>query len=270
MKIIFTKSKWEMWNDPLIHFINRVAEDKFDGTELYFDSVKDDPKVIKDLHESNGLFLIGQILTDGKTISDHIESFKRQAEFALEASSKLVNVHAGRDYFSFDENLLLIDKINKFSKQCGVEFLIETHRARLTYSLIDTTNYLEASSGLKLTADFSHWMVVHESDLSNQSENLQKAIDRSFHIHARVGYEEGPQVTNPSAPEWKSHLDNHLSIWQRIIDKRKTEGKEFITITPEFGPPNYMHTLPFSNEPISDAWETNIKMREILNSRLEI
>lgn len=270
MQIMFTKSKWEMWDDPLIHFINRVAEDKFDGTELYFDSIPDDPKVIKDLHESNGLFLIGQILTDGNTISDHIESFYRQADFALESGSKLVNVHAGRDYFSFDDNLLLIDKINKFSKQCGVEFYIETHRGRLTYSLVDTIKYLEVYPELKLTADISHWMVVHESDLSNQSESLQKAIDSSFHIHARVGYEEGPQVTDPSAPEWKTHLVNHLSIWQRIINKRQTEGREFITITPEFGPPNYMHTLPFSNKPIRDAWEINIKMREIVAARIKI
>lgn len=270
MKILFTKSKWEMWNDSLYHFVERVIMDKFDGSELYFDSLSDKPKVIKDMHESNELFLIGQILTDGKNLSEHIDSFNKQADFALEAGSKFVNVHAGRDYFSFNDNLKLIEHINQFSKKCGIEFLIETHRGRLTYSLIDTIKYLEASSELKLTADFSHWMVVHESDLSNQTAGLEKSINRSFHIHARVGYEEGPQITDPSAPEWKTHLDNHLSIWQRIIDQRKTEGRELITITPEFGPPNYMHTLPFSNKPVSDTWEMNIKMREIIKSSIEI
>ncbi|KUG25751.1 hypothetical protein ASZ90_004417 [hydrocarbon metagenome] len=270
MKILFIKSKWEMWNESLILFIERVIKDKFDGTELYLDSVPESNNEINNIHETNGLFLLGQILTDGKNISEHIDSFNRQADFALEAGSKLVNVHAGRDYFSFEDNLKLIEHINQFSRKCGIEFLIETHRGRLTYSLIDTIKYLEASPELKLTADFSHWMVVHESDLSNQSISLGKAIDRSFHIHARVGYEEGPQVTDPAAPEWSGHLSNHLNIWEKIIDKRKKEGREFFTITPEFGPPNYMHTLPFSKKPIRDAWEMNLKMRDIIKTHIHI
>lgn len=270
MKTIFTKSKWEMWDDPLLTFINRVVADKFDGTELYLDSVPESSNEINNIHETNGLFLLGQILTDGKNISEHIDSFNRQADIALEAGSKLVNVHAGRDYFSFEDNLKLIEHINQFSRKCGIEFLIETHRDRLTYSLIDTIKYLEAFPELKLTADFSHWMVVHESDLRDQPENLELATNRSFHIHARVGYEEGPQVTDPAAPEWSGHLTNHINIWKRIIDKRKNEGREYFTITPEFGPPNYMLTLPFSNKPVGDTWEMNIKMREIIKSNIEI
>jgi len=270
MKMLFTKSKWEMWDDSLNLFIERVIKDRFDGTELYFDSISESSIEVKRMHEENGLFLLGQILTDGKNISEHIASFNKQADFALEAGSKLVNVHAGRDYFSFADNLKLIEHINQFSRKCGIEFLIETHRGRLTYTLIDTIKYLEVSPELKLTADFSHWMVVHESDLTNQPTNLEKAINSSFHIHARVGYEEGPQVTDPSAPEWSGHLDNHMNIWKRIIDKRKNEGRQYFTITPEFGPPNYMHTLPFSNKPVGDTWEMNIKMREILKSSVNV
>lgn len=107
-------------------------------------------------------------------------------------------------------------------------------------------------------------MVVHESDLSAQRTNLELAISRSRHI----GYEEGPQVTDPCAPEWERHLNNHLSIWQSIVDNCKSLDLEFLTITPEFGPPNYMHTLPFSNKPVSDAWEVNVAMKKILEERL--
>lgn len=268
MKILYTKSKWEMWNDKLIDFIKRLQKDSFDGTELYFDSISNSSKEIKEIHEDFNLFLVGQILTEGETAENHIDSFKRQADFALEAGSNLVNVHAGKDFFSFEENIKILDAILDFSLKVKIRFLIETHRGRMTYSAIDTKRYIEKLSDLKLTADLSHWMVVHESDLSNQIQNLEAAIDRSYHIHARVGYEEGPQVPDPTAPEWEVHLNNHLLIWKKIIDKRKKEGLEFITITPEFGPPNYMHTLPFINEPVRDTWEMNVKMRDILVKKL--
>lgn len=28
-------------------------------------------------------------------------------------------------------------------------------------------------------------------------------------------------------------------------------------MTPEFGPDNYLHTLPFTREPVADLWEIN-------------
>lgn len=57
MKILFTKSKWEMWDDSLNLFIERVIKDKFDGTELYFDSIPESSIEVKRMHESNGLLL---------------------------------------------------------------------------------------------------------------------------------------------------------------------------------------------------------------------
>lgn len=50
---------------------------------------------------------MGQILTDGENISEHTDSFNNQTDFAQEAGSKLVTVHAGLDYLS-DDNLKLI------------------------------------------------------------------------------------------------------------------------------------------------------------------
>lgn len=44
--------------------------------------------------------------------------------------------------------------------------------------------------------DYSHFCVVAESYLEEQSEMLEQVNERSFHIHARVGYPQGPQVTD--------------------------------------------------------------------------
>ena len=39
MKLIFGKSKWEMWEAPLRDYIVRVARDGFSAAEIYLDGL---------------------------------------------------------------------------------------------------------------------------------------------------------------------------------------------------------------------------------------
>ena len=268
MKLIFGKSKWEMWDDPLEPFLERVRASGFEASEIYLGSLKESPQEITRLHSMYGLRLIGQILTQGQTYQDHIKSLETQFEFALQCGVALINSHTGRDIFSFDENVQIFRRVTQLSQSSGIPILIETHRGRPTYSAIETRKYLEAVPQLRLTADFSHWMVVHESGLEDQRENLELAIARVDYIHARVGYAEGPQIPDPRAPEWQQAVATHLRLWQEIIDQQKSNGKENLYITPEFGPPAYMHTMPFTNEPVGDVWEQNMYMKGLLASTL--
>lgn len=270
MELIFAKSKWEVWNEPTKEFLRRVKADGFDATEFYLNEGPDSPEDLIHLHTEYGLKLIAQIVTEGRNFKEHFDSLSRLADKVLKCSPVLVNCQPGRDYFPFDENLKILEKLVELSEGTGILFTAETHRGRCTYSLIETAKYLEALPQLCLTTDVSHWMVVHESDLSAQTDNLDLAVSASRHIHARVGYEEGPQVTDPRAPEWEAHLNNHISIWQKIADNCKSIGMKYMTITPEFGPPKYMHTIPFSNEPVADPWEINTAMKEILGKRLNL
>ncbi|HKY55449.1 MAG TPA: TIM barrel protein, partial [Anaerolineales bacterium] len=215
------------------------------------------------------LQLIGQILTQGQTHQDHIKSLESQFAFAAQCEVVFINSHAGRDIFSFEENIQIFQRATQLSQSSGIPLLIETHRGRPTYSAIETCKYLEAVPELRLTADFSHWMVVHESDLADQHVNVELAITRADYIHARVGYAEGPQIPDPRAPEWQYAVTRHLQLWQQIIDQHKRNNKEALYITPEFGPPAYMHTAPFSNEPVGDVWEQNMYMKELLASTLK-
>jgi hypothetical protein len=180
-----------------------------------------------------------------------------------------MNCHAGRDIFPFEANVAIFQRLIELGTETGIPLLVETPRRRPTYSAVETRRYVEALPELRLTADFSHWMVVHETDLSDQEETLDLAIERSSHIHARVGFEEGPQVPDPRAPEWEQHVQRHLALWQRIVEARRREGAAILTITPEFGPPNYMHTHPFSNEPVADVWEINVYVKDLLERVLE-
>lgn len=270
MNIIFSKSKWEMWDDSCEVFLQRTKEDGFSATEIYLRSVQETPDEIVALHREHGLDLIAQILTEGDTPDAHLRSLEEQMEFAMRCNPLFVNHHAGRDRFSFEDNVRIFQRLIDLSHETGLPMLVETHRGRPTYSAVETRKYLDALPELHLTADFSHWMVVHESDLSDQPETLDLAIQRSHHIHARVGYEEGPQVPDPRAPEWEQHVSRHLTLWQQIVDVHQQRGTEVLTITPEFGPPNYMHTLPFSNEPVGDVWKINVYMRDLLQQTLQV
>jgi sugar phosphate isomerase/epimerase len=269
LKLIFGKSKWEMWDDPLQDFLQRVKSSGFDATEIYLGSLHESPTEIARLHRSYGLRLIGQILTQGQTYQDHIKSFESQFEFAVQCQVEFINSHTGRDIFSFEQNIQIFQRVTQLAQSSGVPILVETHRGRPTYSAIETRKYLEAVPELRLTADFSHWMVVHESGLDDQRENIELAIRHADYVHGRVGYSEGPQIPDPRAPEWQPAVTSHLQLWQQIIDQHKKDGKNSLYITPEFGPPAYMHTLPFTNQPVGDVWEQNVYMKEMLASTLK-
>ena len=269
LKLIFGKSKWEMSDDPLEVFLQRVTASGFEATEIYLGSLHESPTEIARLHTIYGLRLIGQILTRGGSYQDHIKSLESQFEFAAQCQVAFINSHAGRDIFSFAENVQVFQRITQLSQSSGIPILIETHRGRPTYSGIETRKYLDAVPELRLTADFSHWMVVHESDLADQRTNVELAMTRVDYIHARVGYAEGPQIPDPRAPEWQGAVARHLQPWQQIIDQHKRNDEESLYITPEFGPPAYMHTLPFTNQPVGDVWEQNVYMKDLLTSKLE-
>lgn len=275
MRIVFTKSFWEMdfdrLEDPMAAFIDRVAQAGFDGTEMFLPAIDDDPARVIGLHEDAGLdHRIIDIVTEGDTPHDHLTSFDAAVTKALPFRPALINSHTGRDIFTFAENLNLYVHTLAVMNDVGVPIVHETHRTRPTYSAIDTQRYLTELPGLMLNADLSHWMVVHESDLADQDHNVELALARSRHIHARVGYEEGPQVSDPRSPEWKGHLDRHVELWQRVVDHCHAAGVDTLAITPEFGPPPYAHTLPGHAEPVANVWEINVFMKDHLTDQLTV
>jgi hypothetical protein len=250
-------------------FVSRVAEDGFDGTEMFLPLLEQEPAEVLGLLEEFGLRRpVIDIITLGDTPADHLTSFDEAVAAALRFEPSLINSHTGRDIFAFEDNLELFRHAIARSNEVGVPIVHETHRYRPTYSAIETRKYLEELPDLMLNADLSHWMVVHESDLSDQPDNLDIALNRSRHIHARVGFEEGPQVSDPRIDLWAGHVERHISLWQRIADNCLAAGSQVLAITPEFGPAPYAQTVPSTGEPVVDVWDVNVHMKDLLRSRL--
>lgn len=110
---------------------------------------------------------------------------------------------------------------------------------------------------INLTVDFSHWCVVCERLMDTELDVINAIADNVQHIHARIGYEQGPQVPDPRAPEFKYALNAHQRWWEIIWQSQLKRDFTSTTMTPEFGPDGYLHELPYSKKPVADLWELN-------------
>lgn len=166
-----------------------------------------------------------------------------------------IGVHSGRDSMTRDEASAYFEHALRVEEQIGIPVLHETHRGRILFTPWDTLHYLRQFDNLKIVADYSHWVNVCERLPDDQAEALELANRRAHHVHARIGYGEGPQVPDPSAPEYAGERAWHEHQWRQISQHRAAAGESVITITPEYGPAPYLHTLPHTNVPVADNWQ---------------
>ncbi|GGG19038.1 sugar phosphate isomerase/epimerase family protein [Paenibacillus abyssi] len=264
MKIKSFKSLWGM-DGPLESQIERIAAAGYDGIEsphpadlsITGGTPVDDQYFLR-LLEQYKLDYIAMVFTAG---DNHAESFREQAERAASMRPIMINSHSARDVMTFGEQAAYFEQALAVEQQLRIPVGHETHRGRAMFTPWTTAALLRKYPELKLTADFSHWVCVCESLLEDQVEDLALAIERTIHIHTRVGYAQGPQVPHPAAPEYATELEMHEGWWKRIVEARVKDGTN-LTFTPEFGPANYMPMLPFTNQPVSDLWQVCLWMKE--------
>ncbi len=113
---------------------------------------------------------------------------------------------------------------------------------------------------MRLTCDFSHWCCVCERLIDSEPEVLALCAERGHHVHARVGYDQGPQVPHPAAPEYRPALEAHERWWKRIWKAQAERGTMVTTMTPEFGLDGYLQCAPFTQTPVADLDEINAWM----------
>jgi sugar phosphate isomerase/epimerase len=199
----------------------------------------------------------------------HFEYYKKMIDAAARQTIQrplYINNHSGRDHFSFEQNKKFIDHTTALSKETGISILHETHRGRMLFASHITRNFIEKCPDLRLTLDISHWCAVHESLLADQKESVRLALSRTEHIHARIGHPEGPQVNDPRAPEWDEVVKQHVEWWDKVVERKKANGERMTFLT-EFGPPDYMPTMPYTKQPLGDQWAINVHMLNLLRKR---
>jgi sugar phosphate isomerase/epimerase len=247
-------------------FCSRIKTAGYEGTELWYPGDEAQRKELFAALKKYNLkigFLVGGSDRDPEK---HYQQFKTGLEGAVSQKPVYINCHSGKDHFSFDQNKRFIELATSLSKNSGVPIYHETHRGRILYAAPVTRQYMEKLPDMRVTLDVSHWCNVHESLLEDQTETLAMTLDRVDHIHARIGHAEGPQVNDPRAPEWKDAVQSHFAWWDKIVERKKKEGK-LMTFLTEFGPVDYMPALPYTRQPLADQWEINKHMMDVLRKR---
>jgi sugar phosphate isomerase/epimerase len=261
------------WGFPgtLEEYCIKVKKDGYDGIELWWPLEKKDQDELFDClrrHKLEVGFLCGGSDTD---FQKHLDQFTKMVDAAARESIRrplYINCHTGRDFFSFEQGKTFLNHTIELSKETGIKICNETHRSRLLYSAPVARLYMESLPELRVTFDVSHWCNVHESLLADQLETLDLTLQRVDHIHARIGHPEGPQVNDPRAPEWDAAVKAHFAWWDKIVEIKKQKG-EVLTILTEFGPPDYMPTLPYTRQPLADQWAVNVYMMHLIKNRYQ-
>lgn len=204
-----------------------------------------------------------------KDFPEHLRYFQGMIDAAATNTVQkplYINCHSGRDFFSYEQNSRFIDHTTALSKRTGIPISHETHRSRMLFAAPVARQYIQNHPELRVTLDISHWCNVSESLLADQPENVDITLERVLHMHARIGHPEGPQVNDPRAPEWEAAVKAHLGWWDRVVERKKKTGERISFLT-EFGPPDYMPTLPYTHQPLADQWAINAYMLQLLRKR---
>lgn len=247
-------------------FAAKVKEAGYDGVEVWVPGEEKSREALLEALQKHGLSL--GLLCGGSdaNVEKHLSQLEHQLRNALAMRPLYVNCHSGRDYFTFEQAKLFFALTAKFRYESNIPIYHETHRGRLCFAAHVTRRFLEEIPDLRLTLDISHWCNVHESLLGDQADAVALALSRTDHIHARIGHAEGPQVSDPRAPEWENALNAHLAWWDKIVETKANAGLP-LTILTEFGPPTYMPTLPYTRQPVADQWDINVHIMHLLRKR---
>ncbi|PMX20923.1 MULTISPECIES: sugar phosphate isomerase/epimerase [unclassified Pseudomonas] len=256
---------------PLWGFSGSPGQAAYDAVEAGFDGIEgpapNDLMARSDLAaslEEHRLDYIAEICTGGSYVPDrkatpaeHLTDLERKVINALPLRPRLCNVMAGCDAWPLEVQYDFFAAALEIGARHSVTLSFETHRSRSMFNPWVTEALIRRLPELRLTADISHWVVVAERLLEDDWELLLVVADHVHHLHGRVGYPQGPQVPHPAAPEYADCLAFHQRFWEAVWCSQRRRDYVVSSMTPEFGPDGYLHTLPFTDQPVADLWQIN-------------
>lgn len=216
------------------------------------------------LFNDSSIAYIAEITTAGSyvperqaSLQQHLDSLDRQLNNSAPLKPLLVTCLGGCDAWPEPLSIEFFSRAIEIADQYQLTISFETHRSRSLFNPWVTQRVVEQLPQISLTVDFSHWCVVCERLMDTELDVIQRIADNVQHIHARVGYEQGPQVPDPRAAEYEYALRAHQSWWEIIWASQLKRGFVLTTMTPEFGPDGYLHLAPFTRQPVADLWTLN-------------
>ncbi len=254
MRLDLYRSLWGV-TMPVERLFPTIKSSGYVGVEARIPS-RDDRDHFLGLLRDHDLKLIGIVSTSGSSPREHVDSLSRQADEIREFGAIQITAQSGRDDWTLAESVEFFELATRREGSAAATIGHELHRGRVFFNPWVTRDVMDRVPDIRLCIDYSHWVCVAER-LFDEADPITAPIfarcaAAAIHIHTRVGYEEGPQVPDPSAPEYAGHLEAHERWWKQVIDTQRAAGRTSLSFDPEYGPPNYLHTLPHTNAPVAE------------------
>lgn len=263
MKLALYRTRWGT-SGRLADFASEAHLAGFAGIESPAPASQEEQRELGSVREQLGMRWIAEIVTGGgyvpnrgSSLHDHVEDLRAGLKTCAPFGPVRVNCIGGLDAWSHSDALRFLEAGMNTAEALGLELCFETHRSRCLFNPWRCEQIVDELPEVRLTADISHWCVVAERLMDTEMPTICRIASNVRHIHARVGYDQGPQVPHPAAPEYAAALASHQDCWEIFWEAQKATGAVSTTMTPEFGPDGYLHQLPFTRAPVADLWEIN-------------
>ncbi|MFY0544800.1 sugar phosphate isomerase/epimerase family protein [Brevibacillus sp. H7] len=216
-------------------------------------------------------------LLDKYRLNFGIEAFPAERdEFALflkqakEFGVSYVNAQVMDSYIIGDAAVMRLRGLMEEAAEAEIPFFVETHRGRITQDLLRTAEYVQALPNLRLTIDFSHYVLAGEMIRPDEKAEpyLQMLLERTSCIHGRVSNGEqiqvdiGPHGEHPMTERFLGWWKTGMSHWL----KEASPG-DILPFVCELGPIPYAITRKsYTNPPeeeISDRWEQTLLFKRL-------
>ena len=188
-----------------------------------------------------------------RTVSEHGDALQAELSEIAELSASIagqspllrVNAHSGSDAWSEAEAVAFFERVIADVAQLDALPAVshETHRGRFLCCPFATARLLGHLPSLRLTSDFSHWVVKCERLLDSDEERalLASAIAPAVdHLHARIGTAQAPQVADVEHASVAKAAERFYGWWETVWDAREARslsGRDnVLTATIEYGP----------------------------------
>ncbi|KAJ5679050.1 hypothetical protein N7462_007294 [Penicillium macrosclerotiorum] len=180
---------------------------------------------------------------NGLKAEDHLQTYRELLYLIRPLRPVTINFQSGEDAWDLEESIKFYKGTIEVDKELGVSGRIyhETHRNRSLFTPYTTQCILEAVPQLRITADFSHWMVGLERLLDigeGDRAMIDAIIPHVSHIHARIGTTQASQCPEPLNPVFEQERECFERIWTKIIHSQFQQNgpNANITFVPEYGP----------------------------------
>lgn len=273
MQLKLFKTLWG-FDGSYIDATRQAREQGYDGIEGPVPKSFEEVEQLAELLEQNGLAYIAEVATTGTFIPDrrlsaqaHLDDLQANVERLQRLKPLFITCLGGCDAWEISESISFLRKAGDIAEQADLEISFETHRGRIFFNPWVTQRIVQVLPYLKLTCDFSHWCVVCEGLQETEIDIIKSLLPNAWHIHGRVGYDQGPQVPDPRAPLYQEVLERHCNWWQWIWAEHSRQCRDLTTLTPEFGRDGYEYRDTLAGTALIDVDEINVWLAQNLRTR---